>query len=103
MPKFPNTPATEETIHKCIVLWALESVCPQGLTQAEVHQRAGEIIDAKLGQEHRVLWPPFNGTREVYEHLQEFGDVETVRAVHLQITDKGLESIRSMEKRFLLS
>jgi hypothetical protein len=101
MTEFPNAPATEVTTHKCVVLWVLESAHPEFLTQDEINIKSGEIIDAKLGPEKRTSWPPFNGTDEVYAHLEDFGDVERVRPVHWRMTNKGLQSLRDMERRFL--
>ena len=101
MAEFPNTPATEETIQKCVVLWALLSAHPKTLTQYQIYTVSGEIIDKKLGPEKRTSWPPINGTDQVYEHLKEFGLAEKVRLVHWRITNAGLQSLQNMERRFL--
>lgn len=103
MVQFPDSPATDQTMRRCVVLWILLENKSRVLSYKEILDQAHGMIDRKLGRNKRFVWPGVHGTDEIFKDLRAYSNISGSQFIGWLITSKGEEFLRNTEIRFLPS
>jgi len=101
MVQFPNSPATEETMRRCLVLWILLENQSRSMPGTEISNRVPAMIRKKFGSTSDYVWPGIKGTDSAFEDMEYHGLIVGSVFTSWSATQKGKDYLESAEARFL--